>query len=129
MKKIPLALMLCLVSIYGNSESRIMHTGEAFHPTGVVNHSICHFGWKSEASLAISEIFMLNNETARLVLNQAKEETTFYVSNGDKVYFYYFSGLCFYYSFYKDTSYSHYEIKTYTISNLKNNEMTITLDE
>ena len=123
MKKILVALMLGLVSIVGYGETLTIHTGDAFSPNPYLDGAIAYLGWETKASLGVGEIFMINDTTARVVLNQAKDNRVFYFEVGDKVYYYYYNNKCYYYAIYKDASETLYEIRTYTITSLKNNEL------
>lgn len=127
MKKTLVALMLSLVSILGNSQVLTFHTHDAFSPNPYLDGAISYLGWESKASLGIAEIFMIDENTARVVLNQAKDATTYYFQVGDTVYYYYYNGKCYYYAIYKDTSSTMYQIKTYKIISLKNNELQMEL--
>ncbi|MGN0239369.1 MAG: hypothetical protein ACI4AW_05060 [Paludibacteraceae bacterium] len=128
MKKILTALMLCLVSIIGYGETLTFHTHDAFSPYPYLDGAISYLGWESKAPLGIAEIFMIDETTARVVLNQAKDATTYYFKVGDKIYYYYYNGKCYHYAIYKDTK-THYQIKTYRITSLKNNEIQMELEE
>ena len=93
MKKILVALMLGLVSIVGYGETLTIHTGDAFSPNPYLDGAIAYLGWETKASLGVGEIFMINDTTARVVLNQAKDNRVFYFEVGDKVYYYYYNNV------------------------------------
>lgn len=121
-----LILLLCTISVFTNGQVLTFHTHDAFSPNPYYDGAVPYLNWKSQSPSAIAEIYMINETTARVVLNEAKDATTYYFQIGDKVYYYYYNGKCEHYAIFKDNS-DIYQIKTYEIISLKNNEMQMEL--